>query len=73
MDALTAENARLKADVERYKGYYNELQQKELIIIEKDGVIGEMSTKLLAQKQEIEELTCFKEALKKIEVEKLQL
>lgn len=73
MDALTAENARLKADVERYKGYYNELQQKELIIIEKDGIIGEMSTKLLAQKQEIEESAGFKEALKKIEAEKLQL
>lgn len=26
VDALTAENARLKSDVERYKGYYNELQ-----------------------------------------------
>lgn len=28
VDVLTAENTKLKTDVERYKGYYNELQQK---------------------------------------------
>lgn len=68
VEALGTENARLKADVERYKEYYNELQEKELIILEKDGIIGEMSTKLLAQKQEIEELRGSKEVMNKIEM-----
>lgn len=73
VEVLSAENAKLKAEVERYKGYYNELQEKEIIILEKDGIIGEMSTKIFTQKQELDKLRENKEALKQIEIEKVQL